>query len=94
MAKRNIEEAKDTKKEPSYIPPFTITDEITTLVAEIGEIIGRLSVDENSSSVKLRKQNRIKTIQSSPAIENNSLFIIYYLLSIEQVTDIIEGKEY
>lgn len=82
MAKRNIEEAKDTKKEPSYIPPFTITDEITTLVAEIGEIIGRLSVDENSSSVKLRKQNRIKTIQSSPAIENNSLFIIHYLLFI------------
>lgn len=35
MAKRNIEKAKETKKEPSYIPPFTITDEITTLVAEI-----------------------------------------------------------
>ena len=33
----------------------------------------------------LRKENRIKTIQSSLAIENNSL-------SIDQVTAIMEGK--
>lgn len=33
----------------------------------------------------LRKENRIRSIQSSLAIENNSL-------SLEQVTDIIEGK--
>ena len=73
-------------EEPTYIPPFTITDEITTLVIEIGEILGRLSAEnENIPTPKLRKENRIKTIQSSLAIENNSL-------SIEQVTDIIEGK--
>ena len=73
-------------KKLSYVPPFTITDEITTLVAEISEMIGELSVTtENLPSPKLRKQNRIKTIQSSLAIENNTL-------SIEQVTDILEGK--
>ena len=74
------------KEEPTYTPPFTITDEITTLVIEIGEILGRLSAEnENIPTPKLRKENRIKTIQSSLAIENNSL-------SIEQVTDIIDGK--
>ena len=73
-------------KKLSYVPPFTITDEITTLVAEISEMIGELSVTtENLPSPKLRKQNRIKTIQSSLAIENNTL-------SIEQVTDILDGK--
>lgn len=73
-------------KEPLYIPPFEITDEISTLIVEIGEIVGKLSAEnEDFPSLKLRKQNRIKTIQSSLAIENNSL-------SIEQVTDIIEGK--
>ena len=74
------------KEEPRYTPPFTITDEITTLVIEIGEVLGRLSAEnENIPTPKLRKENRIKTIQSSLAIENNSL-------SIEQVTDIIDGK--
>lgn len=70
----------------SYIPPFTITDEITALVAEIAEQVGHLTATaEHLPTPQLRKKNRIKTIQSSLAIENNSL-------SIDQVTDIIEGK--
>ena len=74
------------KKTPTYIPPFTVTDEITTLVINIGEIVGQLSANaDNLPTPQLRKQNRIKTIQSSLAIENNSL-------SLEQVTAIIEGK--
>lgn len=70
-----------------YTPPFTITDDILTLVAEISEAIGRLNVimSDRLPHPTLRKQNRIKTIQSSLAIENNSL-------TIDQVTDIIEGK--
>lgn len=70
-----------------YTPPFTITDEILTLVAEISEAIGGLNamMSDNLPHPMLRKQNRIKTIQSSLAIENNSL-------TIEQVTDIIDGK--
>ena len=69
-----------------YVPPFTITDEITSLIADIAEKIGHLSATtENLPAPHLRKENRIKTIQSSLAIENNSL-------SVEQVTAILEGK--
>ena len=70
----------------SYVPPFIVSDEIMSLVAEIAEIIGHLSATtEQLPMPLLRKKNRIKTIQSSLAIENNSL-------SIEQVTAILEGK--
>ncbi len=70
----------------SYVPSFTVSDEIMSLVAEIAEIIGHLSATtEQMPMPLLRKKNRIKTIQSSLAIENNSL-------SIEQVTAILEGK--
>ncbi len=70
-----------------YTPPFTITSEILHLVAEISEMIGALnvSIGQNAPSPMLRKENRIKTIHSSLAIEHNSL-------SLQQVTDIIEGK--
>ena len=70
----------------SYVPSFTITDEILLLIADIAEAVGHLNaVADNLPMPKLRKENRIKTIQSSLAIENNSL-------SIEQVTAIIEGR--
>ena len=66
--------------ETSYIPPFTVTDEITSLVIEIAETLGRRSVnDKDIPTPTLRKENRIKTIHSSLAIENNSL-------SLEQIT--------
>ena len=55
----------------SYVPPFTVSDEIMSLVAEIAEIIGHLSATtEQLPMPLLRKKNRIKTIQSSLAIEN------------------------
>lgn len=70
-----------------YTPPFTINDEILGLVSEISEQIGALNVILGNSvpSPMLRKENQIKTIHSSLAIEHNSL-------SLQQVTDIIEGK--
>ena len=69
-----------------YIPPFTVTAEILRLVGDISELVGRLDVSVNEARMPhLRKENRIKTIQSSLAIENNSM-------SIEQVTAILEGK--
>lgn len=70
-----------------YTPPFTITDEILRLVAEISEQIGALSVrlGARMPSPMLRKENQIKTIHSSLAIEHNSL-------SLQQVTDVIEGR--
>ena len=69
-----------------YIPPFTITDEITSLRAEIAERVGHLSATAGHlPAPHLRKENRIKTIQSSLAIENNSL-------SVDQVSAILDGK--
>ena len=73
-------------KEPGYIPPFTVSEDILTLVAEIAEKVGHLTASaEELPTPQLRKKNRIKTIQSSLAIENNSL-------SLDQVTAIVEGK--
>lgn len=72
------------KEANSYIPPFEVTEEILSLVAEVSEIVGHLSATIKAlPSFQLRKTNRIRTIQSSLAIENNSL-------SVEQVTDILE----
>jgi Fic family protein len=68
-------------------PPFTINSKILTLVAEISRLVGRLNLSENlTDSLRLRRQNRIKTIQSSLAIENNTL-------TIEQVTAVLCGKK-
>ena len=69
-----------------YIPPYEITDEMLELVSEIMENLGRLSgVNKLEKLPRLRRVNRIKSIHSSLAIENNTL-------SIEQVTDVIDGK--
>lgn len=69
-----------------YTPPFKITSRIIELISNISERIGEINSLPNSPQhVSLRKENRIKTIHSSLAIENNSL-------SLEQITAIIEGK--
>lgn len=75
------------KRHSMYTPPFIITDEILQLVSEISEQIGALNVmlGERMPSPLLRKENQIKTIHSSLAIEHNSL-------SLQQVTDVIDGK--
>ena len=69
-----------------YTPPFEITSKIIELISNISEKIGEInSLQDSPYSVQLRKENRIKTIHSSLAIENNSL-------SLEQITAIIDGK--
>ena len=69
-----------------YTPPYTITDEILNLVSDITEILTKLTIDDKMNyNPRLRRDNRVKSIHASLAIENNSL-------SIEQVTDIIAGK--
>lgn len=66
--------------------PFQITDEILNKVAEISQLVGRVSVGSSlSSNPTLRRTNRINTIYSSLAIEQNTL-------SIDQVTAVISGK--
>lgn len=69
----------------SYQPPFTITTEILNLVADISQQVGRLDTSALNASPQLRKQNRIKTITGTLAIEGNTL-------TEEQITAIVEGK--
>ncbi len=69
-----------------YKPPFSISDNIINDIAEISELIGHMNVTGNlSGNPRLRRINRIKTIQASLAIENNTL-------SIEQVTAVLNGE--
>lgn len=69
-----------------YNPPFHMTDKMTVLIAEISEQVGRITVlQEGTVNPHLRRENRIRTIHSSLAIEHNSL-------SLEQVTAILDGK--
>ncbi|QHD02298.1 cell filamentation protein Fic [Pseudomonas sp. S04] len=69
-----------------YQPPLTLNTRILTLIAEISEQIGQLSaVDEARQTPQLRRGNRIRTIQASLAIENNSL-------SVAQVTAVLAGQ--
>ncbi len=70
----------------NYQPPYTITPAILNLVAEISELIGRYTMlAEQNLTPRLRRENRIRTIQASLAIENNTL-------TLEQVTAVIDGK--
>lgn len=67
-------------------PPYHINKKILDLLSEISRSLGKLeSLHLIDSDLKLRKKNRIKTIHGSVAIEGNEL-------SLEQITDIIEGK--
>lgn len=70
----------------NYQPPFTLTSEIVSLVADIAEQIGRLSADAGfERDLRLRSINRIRTVTGSLAIEGNTL-------TEDQITAILEGK--
>ncbi|MEI7910000.1 MAG: Fic family protein [Verrucomicrobiota bacterium] len=69
-----------------YSPPYTITPAILSLVAEIAGEVGRMGALAGAGNVpKLRRDNRIRSIQASLAIENNTL-------SLDQVTAVLAGK--
>lgn len=68
-------------------PPYDITKKILNLYGQITEALGICkSLILVKPEARLRKQNRIKTIQSSLAIEGNTL-------NIENVTAIIDNKK-
>lgn len=70
----------------NYHPPLTVTPRILALVAEISEHVGLLTAYRDATlTPQLRRGNRIRTIQASLAIENNTL-------SVEQVTALLDGK--
>ena len=67
-------------------PPFEITNTILDEIAEIAELVGHVNASLGlSTNPTLRRTNRIRTIYSSLAIEQNTL-------SLEQVTAVLEGK--
>lgn len=68
-------------------PPFEITNGMIDHVAEIAELVGRLtSTNQLSANPHLRRTNRIRTIYGSLAIEQNTL-------TLEQVTAVLNGKQ-
>lgn len=55
-------------------PPFQITNMMIDYVAEIAELVGKLSLSSHlSGNPTLRRANRIRTIHGSLAIEQNTL---------------------
>lgn len=70
----------------SMKPPYDITPKILKLISSISEKIGEVNANYLSKqSPQLRKQNRIKTIQSSLQIEGNTL-------TEDQITALIDNK--
>ena len=69
----------------AYTPPLTLTSRLIDQISRISEALGRWETTAGRMSPRLRRENRIRSIHSSLAIENNSL-------SLDQVTAIIEGK--
>lgn len=68
-------------------PPYELNANILELISSISEMIGEVNANFlNKQSPTLRKQNKIKTIQSSLQIEGNTL-------SEEQITALIENKK-
>lgn len=69
-----------------YSPPFLLTHTMMNLVSDISEKIGKwTAVNKNELVPQLRKANRIRTIQASLAVEQNTL-------TVEQVTALVNGK--
>lgn len=67
-------------------PPYTITEKTADYLAKIVETVTRLEFGtEFKRDIKLHRENRVRTIYSSLAIEGNSL-------TLGEVTSVIEGK--
>ncbi len=67
-------------------PPYTITEKAADYLAKIVEAATRVKLGtEFKKDIKLHRENRVRTVYSSLAIEGNSL-------SLDEVTAVIEGK--
>jgi Fic family protein len=67
-------------------PPYTISSKILMLVSDITHLLGQYEgMNIIKPEPKLRKSNRVRTVQASLAIEGNTF-------AIEQVTAILDGK--
>lgn len=69
-----------------HVHSFHMTDEMSCLAVEIGQYVGSITAFETLHPNRvLRRENRIRSIHSSLAIEQNTL-------TLDQVTDVIDGK--
>jgi len=67
-------------------PPYQITTEVLSLLTKVSEQVGAVNaLHLNRPKTELRKANRIKTIQSTLAIEGNTM-------SEEQITALLNNK--
>ena len=70
----------------TYVPPYTLTDEMLMTVGRVAEKAGHIStVRALDARPQLRRNNRIRSVHSSLAIEANSL-------SLDEVRSVIGGK--
>lgn len=71
---------------PAYHPPFQLTHRMTTAMTGIAELLGAWkAVNADALRPELRRGNRIRSIQASLAVEQNTL-------TLEQVTAVLEGR--
>ena len=69
-----------------YHPPFQLTHRMTEAMTGIAELLGAWkAVNPGALRPELRRGNRIRSIQASLAVEQNTL-------TLEQVTAVLEGK--
>jgi Fic family protein len=67
-------------------PPYTITEKAADCLAKIVETVTRLEFGTGfGRDIRLHRENRVRTIHSSLAIEGNSL-------TLDEVTAVIGGK--
>ena len=85
MVRRKSVKTSRKDQQAQFAPRYTLSDRMVSLVAEITEVATHLEMRESVIDPLLRKKNRLKTIHSSLAIEQNTL-------TLQQVTDIIDGK--
>ena len=70
----------------AYSPPFQLTHGMTAAISNIAELLGAWKAfNQNALVPALRRGNRIRTIQASLAVEQNTL-------TVEQVTAVLEGR--
>ena len=70
----------------TYVPPFTVNNQMLSLAAEISVKTGQISgIHSFDSKPYLRRNNRIRSVHASVAIEANSL-------SLDDVRSVIDGK--
>lgn len=69
-----------------YKPPYTVNTKMINYISEIMKLVGEITAEHGvEQKPKLRRTNKIQSIHSSLAIEDN-------VLSEKQVKDIINGK--